>query len=168
MLFLMMRTCNPMYKEYTLIHFTNNSDKMIFFTIPTESQCKEGFTPDTTMTSYWMLVNSVSLVENASRTIASPVDTYEEWIPRGSRYYSMFVFKWDPQKERELLGYYLKWCFMNDEYYVRYDLTDEDIHSLCDKDGVLNISYPPSPEMKNVKMWPPYEEVIKNATIAEP
>lgn len=51
------------------------------------------------------------------------------------------------------------------EYDVlaRYDLSLGDMSSFRDDDGVITLYYPPTPAMKDVKMWPPYEEVIKNA-----
>lgn len=112
--------------------------------------------PDTTMLSYQRFVHCVPVDGYQSRIMHSPIDSFEEWIPTNSEYYSMFVIKLATSSK-------LNECFQNDDYYVRYDLTIDDIHSLCDKDGVLHISYPPSEAMKDVKMWPPYEEVIKAA-----
>lgn len=51
------------------------------------------------------------------------------------------------------------------EYDVlaRYDLSLGDMNSFRDDDGVITLYYPPIPAMKGIKMWPPYEEIIKNA-----
>jgi hypothetical protein len=38
----------------------------------------------------------------------------------------------------------------------RYDLSIEDIRKLKDKNGVPEISYPPTEAMKDMKMYPPY------------
>ena len=44
---------------------------------------------------------------------------------------------------------------------VRYDLSREDMSRFRDKNGIVTLYYPPTLEMKDIKMWPPYEEVIK-------
>ena len=43
------------------------------------------------------------------------------------------------------------------QYLVRYDLSADDLLSLRG-----HISFPPSRQMKNVKMYPPYDKVISN------
>lgn len=161
-LFMMSMGCDPLYKEHTLIHFVNNSNELIRFTIPDEPQYNPSPWADTTMTSYWGRVMSKSLVGYESCTIACSFDNYDEWIPYGSEFYSLFVYKWEPTSESD------EEYFSNDEYYIRYDLTINDIFALRDKGGILSISYPPTPEMKDIKMWPPYEEAIKNAESLKP
>lgn len=51
---------------------------------------------------------------------------------------------------------------------ARYDLSWEDIQSFRDDKGIVTLYYPPTPEMKHIKMWPPYEEAIKNAESLRP
>ena len=46
---------------------------------------------------------------------------------------------------------------------ARYDLSLEDIDRFRDDKGVVTLYYPPTPEMKDIKMWPPYKEAIKKA-----
>lgn len=46
---------------------------------------------------------------------------------------------------------------------VRYDLSLDDLNKLRDDKDLITLHYPPTPEMKHIKMWPPYEEVIENA-----
>lgn len=52
------------------------------------------------------------------------------------------------------------WDDIVQNYWVlqRYDFTKEDLDRIR-----CQISYPPSPEMKDIKMWPPYEEAIKQS-----
>ena len=151
-LVLIARLCNPEFRESTRIHFENKSNYCVNFTFPgEETSLYEDL--DTTMTSYYMRISHTAVLPHTSRRISSPADTFEDWIPKGAEAFSMFVYSWDRNLD----------CYENDLYYVRYDLTLDDIYSLCDNDGVLHASYPPSPEMKHIKMWPPYEEVIKNA-----
>ena len=151
-LVLIARLCNPEFRESTRIHFENKASYWVNFTFPGEhTSLYEDL--DTTMTSYDMCVCNVCVLSHTSRIISSPADTFEDWIPKGREAFSMFVYSSDWNLD----------CYENDLYYVRYDLTLDDIYSLCDNNGVLHVSYPPSPEMKHIKMWPPYEEVIKNA-----
>ncbi len=51
---------------------------------------------------------------------------------------------------------------------LRYDLSINDMNRFRDKTGMVTLYYPPTPEMKDVKMWPPYEEAIKNAETLKP
>ena len=44
---------------------------------------------------------------------------------------------------------------------VRYDISYNDASYLLNDDGALELSYPPDTRMKNVKMWPKYEDVIR-------
>lgn len=57
------------------------------------------------------------------------------------------------------------WSDISNEYLImqRYDFSKADLDTL----GWI-ISYPPTPEMKDIKMWPPYEEAIKNAESVNP
>lgn len=49
--------------------------------------------------------------------------------------------------------------FESEDYLCRYDLTKKDLYDLVDFEGNIKISFPPSLDMRNVKMWPKYEEV---------
>ena len=44
--------CDPLYKDHTLIHFINNSNNPIRFTIPDERHYPYSPWADTTMSSY--------------------------------------------------------------------------------------------------------------------
>lgn len=52
------------------------------------------------------------------------------------------------------------WDDIVQNYWVlqRYDFTKDDLDRIR-----CQISYPPSPEMKDIRMWPPYEEAIKQS-----
>ncbi len=54
---------------------------------------------------------------------------------------------------------HLGWNKIRDDYMVlvRYDLSQEDIYNLD-----AEIHYPPTDAMKDIHMYPPYEEVLKN------
>ena len=51
----------------------------------------------------------------------------------------------------------------NYKVMARYDLSLKDLRKFSVSNTSIAISYPPTPEMKDVKMWPPYEELIENA-----
>ena len=57
------------------------------------------------------------------------------------------------------------WSKIRSDYMIlqQYFLSLENLQSVD-----WRISYPPTPEMKDIKMWPPYEEVIKNAESLNP
>ena len=109
------------------------------------------------------------------RPVCEPINPIEEM----SHYYSTFimsegkdwpkslsdtdtirVFVFDSEKYNET-----DWSTIRDQYLIllRYDFTKAELDAL----GWL-IAYPPTPEMKDIKMWPPYEEVIKNAESLNP
>ncbi len=161
----MLCSCDPLYREYTPFRFINDSDIWVCFTSPYEKFNYHHIKADTTMMSYYEYVWVQSLANNCqSRVYHNSLDRFEEWVPQNTNYYSMFVFKHDLDDEIYAgveFDDYWRAKFSSDEYYVRYDLTIDDIHSLCDSNGVLVISYPPDERMKNIKMWPPYDEVIK-------
>lgn len=50
--------------------------------------------------------------------------------------------------------------FESENYLCRYDFSVYDIYHLTDSSGNFRISFPPSEKMKEVKMFPPYKEVI--------
>lgn len=56
------------------------------------------------------------------------------------------------------------WLKAMEEYDIlaRYDLSRDDVEKFRDDKGIVILYYPPTPEMKHIKMWPPYEDVIKS------
>lgn len=79
---------------------------------------------------------------------------YKNWRANLSENDTVRIFVFD-----NVLFEYTDWKVIRESYsvLVRYDLTAKDM------DAIKYISYPPSEAMKDVKMWPPYEEVIKAA-----
>ena len=57
------------------------------------------------------------------------------------------------------------WSKIRSDYMIlqQYFVSLENLQSVD-----WRISYPPTPEMKDIKMWPPYEEAIKNAESLKP
>ena len=73
---------------------------------------------------------------------------FEKEFPAG--YYSVFILSYETYLEKG-------WEGIRDDYdiLVRYDLTYDNLKALND-----TIPFPPSEAMKEMKMWPPYEEVV--------
>lgn len=74
---------------------------------------------------------------------------FEKDFPAG--YYSVIILSYESYLEKG-------WEGIRDDYdiLVRYDLTYDNLKVLND-----TIPFPPTEAMKNMKMWPPYEEVVK-------
>ena len=45
-------------------------------------------------------------------------------------------------------------------YLVRYDISIGDAQRLINEEGELEIHFPPDERMKDIKMWPKYEDVV--------
>ena len=110
--------------------------------------CCGYFYPDTTFQRYIYKPE----IKNNSKNIALP-------------YNRVFVLR--PEIREDTLSVFIissdamEKCSWNDiasDYNIlcRYDLSSQDILQLD-----YTIPYPPSPAMKDMKMYPPYEEVIK-------
>ena len=70
-------------------------------------------------------------------------------------FYSVFIISYDTYKEKGWEG------IRNDyDILVRYDLTYDDLKALKD-----TIPFPPTEKMKDMKMYPPYEEIGKKYLI---
>ncbi len=76
--------------------------------------------------------------------------TFEEMMP----YDTMRVFVFDGKYEDVLIP------IENDLYLVRYDISIGDAQRLINKEGELEIHFPPDERMKDIKMWPKYEDVV--------
>lgn len=89
---------------------------------------------------------------NEVKTAGTPNTRIERWFasfPRDTM--SIFIF------DEEIVNHN-SWDIIAEEYLVlqRYDLSKEDIKKLYH-----DIHYPPTPEMQDIHMWPPYEEAVK-------
>ena len=84
--------------------------------------------------------------------------TLEEMVP----YDTMRVFVYDGLFRQDpygpLAGNLVP--IENDLYFVRYDISIEDARKLINDKGELEIHFPPDERMKDIKMWPRYEDVI--------
>lgn len=73
-----------------------------------------------------------------------------DWTKSLSDTDTIRVYVFDSEKYKET-----DWSAIRDQYLIlqRYDFTKAELDVLG-----WHISYPPSSEMKDIKMWPPYEE----------
>ena len=83
-----------------------------------------------------------------------------DWTKSLSATDTIRVFVFDSEKYKET-----DWSTIRDQYLflLRYDLTKAELDALG-----WRIAYPPTTKMKDIKMWPPYEEAIKNAESLKP
>lgn len=117
---------------------------------------------DTTMINYALTsvyVDYDGLVGSKSdKYILSYFLSLEEMMP----YDTMRVFVYDGLFRQDpygpLAGNLVP--IENDLYFVRYDISIEDARKLINDKGELEIHFPPDERMKNIKMWPRYEDVI--------
>ena len=112
---------------------------------------------DTTSTAAWHAhFARMSLLPNSSWPAKSGFGSIEDMSP----YDTVRIFVFDARFYH--LPYYegnLDEIFESEDYLCRYDLTKKDLYGLVDFEGNIKISFPPSLDMRNVKMWPKYEEV---------
>ena len=83
-----------------------------------------------------------------------------DWVKSLSDTDTIRVFVFDSEKYKET-----DWSTIRDQYLflLRYDLTKAELDALG-----WRIAYPPTTKMKEINMWPPYEEAIKNAESLKP
>lgn len=151
------------YRVRTRIIVHNSSDVDISVTWPCERDIKRipGYNlVDTSYTTQYFYLSESQVFKGESRIYGSTFDTFEEWIPQNHDFVSIFILRYSlaPYKINDGTE------VIEDSYLVRYDLSINDIHSLCNKRGELEISYPPDERMKDIKMWPIYEDVMAGGT----
>ena len=124
------------------------------------------FTVDFTNNAGYQLIGMFDIGGNENNTakiILSQGDGYfvlaESLGSLESTFYAMF-----PNGIMQLKLYNSEILVCNSEYndeldkclLQEYEISFDDLEKLG-----WNLYYPPTPEMKDIKMWPPYEEVIK-------
>ena len=109
--------------------------------------------PDTNLTN--KAVNSFCLTEHIKETFSIYIQSAYSYgylvIGTSNKVLSIYVFSQDEVQE---IGW--ESIFKNNQFLVRYDLTKKDLNKLKGK-----LCFPPDEKMKEVRMYPPYEEVIK-------
>ena len=154
--------CNNPFAKTTNMYFYNDSHFKIGFTLPNDIPWEQKWitqtTIDTTMSSFFKWSdNYSSLLPYDNGFYRMRFASFEEWFPKESSILPFFIFDFSTMENAgaNTIAFYNK-----DEYIVRYDLTISDIYFLLNSDGALELHFPPDERMKDIHMWPPYEEVI--------
>lgn len=53
----------------------------------------------------------------------------------------------------------------HDQYYCRFDFTEENLKQLLDDNGDIMICFPPDIRMKHIKMYPSYDDVCATFSV---
>ena len=143
--------CKDCFESNTPIYVNNKSKFIISFYIPLIGM-HGGIYPDTTITFDKKNVGYSTEPENVAHAGISNI-SIERWVhsfPKDT--VSIFIFN------KEILDNY-SWDKIQQEYNIlqRYDLSLEDFKKLSNKNDIPIISYPPTEDMKDVKMYPPYD-----------
>lgn len=159
MIALYVLACNNPFKKTTNLVFYNDSQLEIGLTLPDDvGRGNKDADVDSTLASFRKWSDSyTSFCPLEGRMFRIRLESFEEWIPRKSNYIPFFIFDFSTMENAgaNTVGFYNK-----DEYLVRYDLTLSNIHTLLNNDGALELHFPPDERMKDIHMYPPYEEVI--------
>jgi hypothetical protein len=137
------------------LHITNNSINAVgcYFYLAWEGGNEGIVYPDTTLVS--LRTGEVTIIKSGQTYHASrPLSPITEWISSlPCDTISVFFFSQDT------LNTY-SWEEIKHRYKVlrRYDLSIEDIQKLKNKYDVPEIPYPPDERMKDMKMYPPYNQ----------
>lgn len=140
------QSCELFGDTFYLIELNNKSDHDIRFAIGTAGT--QYVYPDTLMTQNKSDMGLASLPSGINTFIGkgTPWEDRFRQLPKDTL--SFYIFN------KDTLNTYT-WETIRDEYkiMVRYDLSIEDIQFLNYK-----IIYPPTEQMKNMRMYPPYSE----------
>lgn len=170
--FIVVACSSPYWVDRVNIIVANDSDKDIACFFPRASDYPlEGYPyhvyPDTTIT---FAKNFVQFPFKAKTEKEYKFICYHNFAKVYEHYntdtLSFFVFDnsiMTGKRSRE-------WNDVAEEYdvLVRYDISLEDMRLLSVSNLSVEISYPPTQKMKDIKMWPPYEKVIKDAESVQP
>lgn len=155
--------CEPPFGGYRELDFYNNSDyeiSMYSIIVSPISHSDTPIYPDTALPSNYMSAKTLSI---KSHGYANYNHLYgKEDISIFYNYYntdtiSFFIFSTDT-----LVHY--AWDSIRNSYKIlqRYDISVDDFLSLFSSKPYLDLTFPPSPKMCNIKMWPPYGTYDEN------
>ena len=140
--------CSCVYEGHETIIFRNNTDKDIYIARSLEY-------PDTTYWPWDMLFKTwgrISAFSSSNPEALSMFPPYEHSL--GHKILMVFVF------DADTIDYY-GWSYIRDNHInitkQRYDLSLDDLIKL---DFILQ--FPPTEEMRDIKMWPLYGTYDRN------
>lgn len=152
-------SCDRPYRDSIVYEFVSKSDELICILIPERAnfygtRLSEVYGDSTILTAYNAGYHT-SFVRHLRQEYSgyynfnqmAPNDTFRVFITE--------KFSIDDYR-KEMME-----MFQEDRYLQRYDLLIEDFNILFDKErNVLQIPYPPDKRMKDMIMWPRYQEHI--------
>ncbi len=169
-LLLFVYSCDNPFKKKTTMFFYNDTDKEIGVSQLNDYGWAQKWIKDipfdTTMASLIQRKcdGFSTVLPNSTSCRRFRFESFEDWFPTSCDFIPFFVIdfsiyeaKWNEIRDSE--QFYTQF-YGADEYLVRYDLKINDIYSLLNKDGALELHFPPDERMKDIHMWPPYEEVV--------
>lgn len=155
----------------------NHSDHPIVVCEASHTRMQPTVYPDTLLPKYLFIYYEDDKYYEDSKVVeyfGTPSDTTDHYalMPPGDWQYALLSphkFSWETFCEQFPAGYYSvffidgetvfekSWADIrkDNDYIVRYDLTYYDLLELD-----LTIPFPPTEDMRDMKMWPPYEEVM--------
>lgn len=140
--------CEPFTEKWDSIYLKNNSDYEICYTYDRENLRHMNY-PDTLIPKVKEENLFLSPLSAGYNTLITSRESWNQVIMRlPNDTLSIYIFK-----EATINSY--PWEIISSEYKIlkRYDFSVQDLESLNYK-----ISYPPTEQMKNVRMYPPYQE----------
>lgn len=169
-LIFMLFSCKEYFSISPAVYLSNNSQHEIVVywaeKTPAPFNFENKIYPDTTLPESYYYYNydvakdSVSCYDPIANIISiGGCANVGDWDPNPINYLfsdisrlSVFVLHADTVRK-------YSWDEIRDDYniLVRYDLSKEDVKSFKN----YTIPFPPTEAMRNMKMWPPYEEVRK-------
>jgi hypothetical protein len=153
---LLFSNCGCFLPNYYAINFANEAEHDVYFYV---LDCKGKYIntayPDTVISfdkKYVGRIKSHSYFVDIIGTL--PIENYFDKLPNDTL--SIFYFHPDT-----LIKY--SWSEIKTGYKIlqRYDLSIEDVTRHKNKYDVPEIPYPPDERMKNMKMYPPYDNYGK-------
>ncbi|MCM1501404.1 MAG: hypothetical protein NC115_01900 [Bacteroidales bacterium] len=109
---------------------------------------------DTSLNQFRGDIGKLAVRSNDKRSVvvARSFDEWFEFSPNPDTIRIFVVVDYESSEWQQVVE--------ENRFLVRYDLTADDIERL--REGrFLTLSYPPDESMKDIKMWPPYEEVVQ-------
>ena len=170
-LLLFVYSCDNPFKKRTFLIFSNDTDIEIRVSILNDYGWAQKWIKDipydTTMASLLQRQcdGFSTVLPNSTYFNRLRFESLEDWFPTTCDFIPFFVIdssiyeaKWNEIHDSE--QFYTQF-YGDDEYLVRYDLKINDLYSLVNKDGAVELHFPPDERMKDIHMWPPYEEVVE-------
>lgn len=164
---------DSLYPYRSRATIVNQSDHSIVICEAAHNPMQPTVYPDTLLPTYLFIYYDNGLDKEATSYFDTPSDTvnYGALVKPGevrNALLSQYEFAWDNFNKQFPAGYYSVFIIdgetvlekswetirKDNDYIVRYDLTFYDLKTLKQ-----TIPFPPTEDMRDMKMWPPYDEI---------